>query len=287
MPLPKGRDKLFRLLSLLRRDLPDFCALNYDSVKLDGKTMASIPSPARFSLLQEHNRHVARFSAHVSLLGILTSVGLVAALHVLRPDLDPARRFVSDYAVGPYHVLMDLAFFACGLGILALVFCLYYGVSSEGRSWPGLVLLIISGLCINIAARFHEPPHTSPAILLDTVHDSIVQAGLLSQTLAALAWSVRFRKDSRWRSVAGPALLLALLMALGLPCFALTPVRLLGLAERCVLGLNLLWVCGVLIRLEVLLHHSKPRVQRLGTLSAKESSVRGLHSPEGQGASSL
>ena len=249
--------------------------------------MASIPSPARLSVLQGPNRYAVRFSAHVSLMGMLCSVGLVAALHVLRPDLDPTRRFVSDYAVGPYHGLMDLAFLACGLGVLALVFCLYYGVSPDGRSWLGLVLLTISGVCISIAACFHDAPQTSPAILLDTVHDSIVQVGLLSQALAALAWSVRFRKDSRWRSVAGPALLLALLMVLGLPCFVLTPARLLGLAERCVLGLNLLWLCGVLIRLEVLLRSPKRRVQRLGTLSARESPIRGLHSPEGQGVSPL
>ncbi len=249
--------------------------------------MASISSPARLSVSQGPHRHVVRLIAHASLLGMLSSVGLVAALHVLRPDLDPTRRFVSDYAVGPYHELMDLAFWACSLGILALVFCLYYGVSPEGRSWLGLVLLTISGLCINISACFHDAPQTSPAILLDTVHDSIVQVGLLSQALAALAWSVRFRKDHRWRSVAGPALLLALLMVMGLPCFVMTPVKLLGLAERCVLGLNLLWLCGVLIRLEVLLRSPKRRAPRLGTLSAKESSIRGLHSPEGQGVSPL
>jgi hypothetical protein len=261
------------------------------TIKLDGKTMASIPSPVRFPVLQGHNRHVVRFSAHFSLLGVLCSVGLVAALHVLRPDLDPARRFVSDYAVGPYHVLMDLAFSACALGILALVFCLYYEVSAEGRSWLGLVLLAVSGLCISISACFHDAPQTSPAILLDTVHDSIVQVGLLSQALAALACSLGFRKDSRWRSFAAPALLLALLLALGLPCFVLTPVRLLGLAERCVLGLNLLWLCGVLVRLEILLHSPKSHEPRLGgysvSSSATESPIRSWHSPEGQGTSPL
>ncbi len=247
--------------------------------------MTLAPSLSQPSVLQGRRRQVVLISAHLSLLGVLSSVVLVVALHLLRRDLNPMRHFVSDYAVGPYHTLMTLAFGACGLGILALVVGLYFGVSPAGRSWSGLVLLTISGLCINVASWFHDEPQTSPAVLLDTVHDSIVQISLMSLALAALAWSVRFRKDSRWRVVALPAILLAVLMVLALVGFMLTPLSFMGLAERVLLGLYLLWVCGVLIRLESLVS-SPDGSRRVGADSSRELSARSWHSPEGQAPSS-
>jgi hypothetical protein len=259
--------------------------------------MTVAPLLSQSSALHGRSRQVVVISTRISLLGVLCSVGLVVALHLLRPDLNPVRHFVSDYAVGPYHTLMMLAFSACSVGLLALALSLYHGVSPAGRSWPGLVLLTISGLSIGVAACFQDKPQTSPAVLLDTVHDSIIQVGLMSLALSALAWALRFRKDARWRAVAWPALLLAVLMLAGLLGFMLTPQRLMGLAERGLLILYLLWVCGVLIRLAVLasgsrgsLPDSVSAAQRLqcakGVRERGKLPARSWHSPEGQAPSS-
>jgi hypothetical protein len=142
--------------------------------------MIFAPLPAQPSALRGRRRSVVFLCTQISLLGVLSSVGLVVALHVLRPDLNPMRHFISDYALGPHSLLMNLAFWACGLGILALVVGLYVGVAPEGRSWLGLALLTISGLCILVAMLFHDAPQTSPAIVFDTVHDTIVQISLFS-----------------------------------------------------------------------------------------------------------
>ena len=42
--------------------------------------------------------------AWLSLLGLTCFTASVAALHVLRPDLDPTSRFLSEYALGPYRL---------------------------------------------------------------------------------------------------------------------------------------------------------------------------------------
>jgi hypothetical protein len=203
----------------------------------------------------------------------------VVVLHVLRPDLNPVTRFVSDYAVGPHHTLMTVAFAACSLGIVALAVALYYGVSPAARSWPGLVLLTASGLCINLASYFHDEPQTSSAVLLDTVHDSIAQVSLLCLALAALAWSLRFRKDEHWRAFCLPMVLLAVLMCLALVGFMLTPQRLMGLAERGLLIIYLFWVFAVQIKLQSLVTLSGSRSRPLAAASNVPSGT--WHSPEG------
>jgi len=250
--------------------------------------MILAPLPAQPSALHGLRRSVVFLSTQISLLGVLSSVGLVVALHVLRPDLNPARHFISDYAVGPHALLMNLAFWVCGLGILALVVGLYFGVSPAGRSWLGLALLTISGLCICVATLFHDAPQASPAIVLDTVHDSIVQISLFSLALAALAWSIRFRRDHAWRIFARLALPLALVMLLALVGFILTPPRFLGLSERVLLGLYLVWVCGVLVKLESLVPLPEIRLRRLGgpAVFSTGELAASWHSPEGQAPSS-
>jgi hypothetical protein len=57
----------------------------------------------------------------ISLGGVATFSGLVALEHVLRPDYDPRRRYVSEYAVGRYHEVMTAAFFALAGGSAALL----------------------------------------------------------------------------------------------------------------------------------------------------------------------
>ncbi len=45
---------------------------------------------------------------------------VIVVLHVLRPDLDPYNRAISEYVNGPYGALMTITFFSQSLGSLAL-----------------------------------------------------------------------------------------------------------------------------------------------------------------------
>jgi hypothetical protein len=68
---------------------------------------------------------------------------VLAVLHALRTDVDPATDPVSDYAVGDYGTLEVLAMLAVGLGALALTAALH---QTPRRSTVGLVLLAVFGL---------------------------------------------------------------------------------------------------------------------------------------------
>ncbi|MGH2347449.1 MAG: DUF998 domain-containing protein [Chloroflexota bacterium] len=54
--------------------------------------------------------------ATLSLSSIAAFTGLVGLEHILRPDYDPRRRFISEYAIGPYKGVMTTAFFALAAG---------------------------------------------------------------------------------------------------------------------------------------------------------------------------
>jgi Protein of unknown function (DUF998) len=68
---------------------------------------------------------------------------VLAVLHALRTDVDPATDPVSNYAVGDYGTLEVLAMLAVGLGALALTAALH---QTPRRSTVGLVLLAVFGL---------------------------------------------------------------------------------------------------------------------------------------------
>lgn len=52
----------------------------------------------------------------------------VIGLHFLRTDYDPLQRFISEYAVGPYSIIMRLAFFCLSTGSFTLVIALYASI---------------------------------------------------------------------------------------------------------------------------------------------------------------
>src|SRR5215207_6983335 len=69
---------------------------------------------------------------------------LLVALHGLKPDLSPLSRFVSEYAVGSFGVVMRVTFFACGATLLCLGRAYHAGASN--RPWRiGVVAALFGG----------------------------------------------------------------------------------------------------------------------------------------------
>jgi hypothetical protein len=53
---------------------------------------------------------ISRIAARLSFAGAATFVVLLAALHFIKPELDPSWQFISEYAIGDYGWIMLLAF---------------------------------------------------------------------------------------------------------------------------------------------------------------------------------
>jgi uncharacterized protein YndB with AHSA1/START domain len=96
---------------------------------------------------------LSRKAALASLAATGAFVALLAALHVLRPDLQPSWRFISEYELGEHGWLMRAAFLALAIGTGSVA----VAVASQARSflgYAGIVQLALSAAGMILAAVF-------------------------------------------------------------------------------------------------------------------------------------
>ncbi|MEY4575547.1 MAG: hypothetical protein RL701_250 [Pseudomonadota bacterium] len=144
----------------------------------------------------------ARVACACGWLGIL----LLAALHVLRPDLDPALHMVSEYAVGAHGWVMACDFLALGLGCASLLASLIpHTRSVVGRI--GGVFLAAAAAGLLMAALFPTDPFgTTPeqTSFSGHMHGMAVMIGNPGFIIDALLLSLSLRRNPAWASVRVP-----------------------------------------------------------------------------------
>ena len=205
-------------------------------------------------------RRVAQLSV-IALVGVAYFVVVFVAFHVLRPDLDPIRRVGSNYAVGPYGLLMTTAFLTLAVGKFAFALALYYGMAPASRSRVGMLLLGTAGLCILVGAIFPTDvtPDDTPITWIGVAHVLSAVIGFLCFLAAMFLLSRRFTKDERWRSFSRPSFALACATLAAFITFFLfqatkTPAG--GLAQRVFVALYLLWMFLTAFRLRAIAKES-------------------------------
>jgi hypothetical protein len=105
-------------------------------------------------------RTITPAAASLSFAGAATFVVLLAALHFIKPELDPSWHFISEYAIGEYGWIMVLAFLSLALSYVSM----FVAIRSQLRTIAGrigLVLLVVSALGLIIAAIFTTDPITA------------------------------------------------------------------------------------------------------------------------------
>ena len=113
----------------------------------------------------------------VALIGSITTLVLLAALHVASPEFDPSWRMVSEYALGRYPWMLAAFFLCWALSSWALVAAL----RPLAASWiglAGLVLLALSGLGEALAAYYD--------VRAETMHGVAAALGVPTLPVAAL-----------------------------------------------------------------------------------------------------
>ena len=98
-------------------------------------------------------------AARGAMASALAVAGLIAILHVARPDLDPSWRMLSEYSVGAHGWLMKLAFFAWAIGCGSLFVALGPATATR-RARLGRWLLLLVGLALVAAGLFDQDPMT-------------------------------------------------------------------------------------------------------------------------------
>jgi hypothetical protein len=125
---------------------------------------------------------------------------LVAALHLLKPELDPSWRFISEYATGRHGWVMMLAFAIWAVSCASLAVALQPHLPS-GRGRAGRLVLLVVAVALLVAGVFPQdlvtarPEDATAAGLLHALASMVgipglpIAAVLISTALAALpAW---------------------------------------------------------------------------------------------------
>jgi hypothetical protein len=121
---------------------------------------------------------------------------LLAGLHVLSPEFDPAWRMVSEYANGQYGWVLSLMFVSWAVSSWALAYAIWPQVATRGGK-IGVVFLVVAGLGEAMASVFD---------INHGLHSLAALIGIGSLPVAAMLISVSLGRSRAW-STARKALL--------------------------------------------------------------------------------
>ena len=126
---------------------------------------------------------------------------LLAALHIIKPELDPSWRVISEYALGRHGWIMVLAFLSLALSCVTLCLALRSHIQSIGGK-IGLAALLISAAGLIISAIFTTDPITASQDEL-TAHGTLHGLGAALGTgipiaAALIGWSLA--RNPAWSS---------------------------------------------------------------------------------------
>jgi len=196
-------------------------------------------------------------SAHRLATVTVAGLGLYLAVSVLlfrlRTDYSLLHDAESDYAVGGWSRLMDVAFLVRGGFSAALILALAYAVPASARSEIGVALLWIWSVGSGLLAFFPtDLEGQEPATAAGGVHLILALAAFLAAPVGQLAIAWRLRYARHWRPVLPVLLALPVLAAAAFVLLLrtrLAPHSLDGLWERVFLACVLVWLLVAALRI--------------------------------------
>lgn len=105
--------------------------------------------------------------AQASVIAVILFLALLGVVHVIKPEIDPSWRVISEYEIGRFGWLMQIAFFFLAAASLSLFIALKSHLNRiTGRI--GLFLLLVTVLGISMGAVFVSDPIATPRDELTT-----------------------------------------------------------------------------------------------------------------------
>ena len=125
---------------------------------------------------------------------------LLVALHILKPELDPSWRFVSEYSIGRHGWVMVLAFLCLATSCAALFVAIRSHIqTTAGKVGLGLLLLVAAALAAG--GVFVMDPITAgkdELTLHGNLHGFAAMIGIPSLPIAALLISRSLLHNPAW-----------------------------------------------------------------------------------------
>jgi hypothetical protein len=151
-------------------------------------------------------RAISPAAARVSIVSGATFLALLAALHFIKPELDPSWRAISEYALGEHGWIMTIAFLAWGLSALSL----FVAIRSQVRTRTGrlgLGFLLVGAAGPLLAGLFPTDPITTPTDAMTTAGTLHALGAVLGDAIPVAATLLTLslvRKSPGWSLVRRP-----------------------------------------------------------------------------------
>jgi hypothetical protein len=130
----------------------------------------------------------------------LIAAGVVAvlALHVVAlEEVDPVRRTLSQYALGPWKSVFDAGVLAVAIGSVAVLAGLVRTGLTRGRG-AAVALLAVWSACLVVVVAFEKIDWSVGPTPTGYVHRYASLVAFLCLPVAALALGRAWRNDARW-----------------------------------------------------------------------------------------
>ena len=147
------------------------------------------------------------WTARLAVAGPLLCITLVAVLHVLESEVNDSDA-VSEYALGDFGWLMNIAFFSAAAGIGALAFVLHRSLARTKTAIAGIVLLSIAAVAWVLLGAGNIDREGADATTHGLIHGIGFFLGLPARLAAPLVLAAAFRRDERWADYRRPTLAL-------------------------------------------------------------------------------
>lgn len=135
--------------------------------------------------------------AHAGVALVAVGALLVVGLHVLAPEVEPLRRTLSQYALGPWKPAFDAGVLAVAAGSAAVLGCLVHAGLVRWRSVPA-VLLAGWCACLVVVVAFEKIDWSVGPTPAGYLHRYASLVAFLCLPAAGLALARAWRHDARW-----------------------------------------------------------------------------------------
>jgi hypothetical membrane protein len=168
--------------------------------------------------------------------------GAVMLLHIVRGEIDPLRRVMSEYANGSHGPIMTVVFYAFGLTSLALAVRLLRAFEHRRTARLISLLLALAGVSLIASGVFEVERPLIPDTLEEVIHSYASISAFVVLVSAMLLLSHETRRDPRWWTFRWPSTALAISAAAAAAATPLTTQTNWSGGVQRVLGLTvLLW----------------------------------------------
>jgi hypothetical protein len=158
-------------------------------------------------------------SAYASIGLACAFLALLLFLHILKPEFDPAWRWISEYEIGRFGWMMRLAFFCWGGSVLAVAVTAWPSLQPAPGILGGLWLVVISVALFGAGILKTNAITDRTSSQENTLHAICGAVVILSFPIAATLVAVSLFRGAGWSASRGLLILATALTWVGLVAF--------------------------------------------------------------------